>query len=107
VYFLQKLTLDCSEQVYGIFRNKEDPYFFWQLGNIMQRRCRCHNSLYRRVYFGVNVQVAPKTKQYWPSISRPLGPPSPENMFRTYDGASTCLSCWRSIWSATTFFLLC
>ncbi|XP_051225250.1 uncharacterized protein [Lolium perenne] len=28
VYFLQKLTLDCSEQVYGIFRNKEDPYFF-------------------------------------------------------------------------------
>ncbi|KAM0840263.1 hypothetical protein ACQ4PT_059774 [Festuca glaucescens] len=28
VYFLQKVTMGCSEQLYGIFRNKEDPYFF-------------------------------------------------------------------------------
>jgi hypothetical protein len=27
VYFLQKLTMCCSDKLFGIFRNKEDPYF--------------------------------------------------------------------------------
>jgi hypothetical protein len=71
------------------------------------KRCRCHNSLYRNGIFWCDVQVVPKTKQYWLSISCPIVLPSPGTMFWTYDEALTwCLSRWGSIWSVTTSLVM-